>query len=164
VIEDGIACAYLAGHPDDAARWIEGKINPQYGDMAAAVMKTSAEKDDPSEAAGWERADLVLRQMRRILDDMSHANPARFKFVRTAEGYLLYPFFDRDALQLVVYFAGHALVQVMTFARRLLEEYGKDVPKCNAEALRGRWSSALDRISDAAEEWTASTRPVAPTS
>jgi hypothetical protein len=157
LIDDGVACAYLAGHPKKAALWIEGKISPKYGDMASAVMKTSAEKDDPSEAAGWQRADTALREMRKILDDMSHANPARFKFVRTAEGYLLYPFFDRDALQLVAYFAGHALVQVLTFARKLLADYGKEVPKCNTEVLRERWTSELDRISAAAAAWAAST-------
>jgi hypothetical protein len=149
LIEDGIACAYLAEHRDEAAKWRHGQIELRYGDMAAAVMEAHAQRDDeetPGEGAGWRRLGLVLRQVRRMLDDMSHANPARIPFVLTEHGYQLYPFFDRDALRACAWFGLAGLLQMLFFTRKWLRDYSKAVPACNSDDLRTRIKAVLDEL------------------
>lgn len=141
LVEDGIACAYLAENPDKAARWISGTIDPKYGEMAASVIEAHARRDEarnPTEREAWVRADTAMREQRRILDDLSHAHPERLKFVRNTRGYQLYPLFDRDALRLVAYFALTGLSQMLFFTRARLKRHGRVAPNCNIEELETR--------------------------
>ncbi len=149
LIEDGVACAYLAEHPDEAARWIDGAIDPKYGDMAADVIETHARREEPSapaEAEAWRASGNTLRTMRQILDDMSHANPSRFPFVRTARGYQLYPVFDAGALRLAAWFGMLGLFQMLFFGRVRLRYHGRAAPPCNSPELRQRMITALDAL------------------
>ena len=117
--------------------------------MAKAVIEAHAERDEMEtrgEGESWRRAGDVLRQARKILDDMSHANPARIAFVLKAQGYELYPFFDRDTLRVTVYFGLLGLFQMLFFTRKRLRDYGKTIPPCNSDALRDRMVALLDDL------------------
>ena len=147
LIEDGIAAAYLIERPDHAAKWRRGQIDLRYGDMAAAVMEAHERRDEeqaPGEGAAWRRMSDALRETRKMLDDMSHANPARIQFVLKAHGYELYPFFDRDALRSAVWFGVPGLSQMLFLTRKLLDQYGKAVPLCSSDEFRRRLVTVLD--------------------
>lgn len=164
LIEDGIACAYLMERPDQAVRWRRREIDPKYGDMAKAVIEAHAARED-AEVAGegesWRRFGEVLRKLRQILDDMSHANPARISFVLTSRGYELYPFFDRDALRATAWFGLLGLAQMLFFTRKRLGHHGKPVPPCSTDALRQRISSVIDDL-EATESTSAAPDESAP--
>lgn len=149
LIEDGVACAYLQEHPEHAARWRRREIELKYGDMANAVIDAHAARDEaqtPGEGDAWRHAGEVLRQMRQILDDMSHANPARIAFVLTERGYELYPFFDRITLRTTTWFGLIGLFQMLFFTRTRLRDYAKAIPTCNSDVLRERMVQLLDDL------------------
>jgi hypothetical protein len=155
LIEDGIACAYLAEHPEHAARWRRREIELKYGDMANAVIEAHAkrnEEETPGEGDAWRRGGIVLRETRKILDDMSHANPARIAFVLTERGYELYPFFDRESLLATTWTGLLGLFQMLFFTRKTLRDYGKAIPSCNSDALRARMVAVLEQMHQAASD------------
>lgn len=155
LIEDGIACAYLAERPEEAEKWETGGPTPKYGDMASAVIAVHGARDEmvkPGQREEWRRAGEHLREMRQILDDMSHANPARFPFIFTKRGYQLYPFFDAPSLHIVTYFALLGLVQVLSFTRHWLERYGRTAPPCNTDRTRERMVKIVDRLNEEARQ------------
>lgn len=149
LIEDGVACAYLAEFPTDAQRWRRAEFAAQYGDMARKVINAHAERGEdegPAEAAAWRRIGDVLRATHTRLNDVSHANPARMVFVRKAHGYELYPFFDREIFRAASWFGLVGMAQLVSFPRKRLVLRGKVVPACNSDALHERISAALDEI------------------
>lgn len=153
LIEDGIACAYLAEHPDHAAKWRRREIDLKYGDMAKAVINAHAKRDEeqtPGEGDAWRRGGEVLREIRKVLDDLSHANPARISFVLTERGYELYPFFDRGSLRATTWTGLLGLFQMLFFTRMRLGHYGKTIPACNSDALRDRMVAVLEQLQEAA--------------
>lgn len=159
LIEDGIACAYLVEHPDHAARWRRREIELKYGDMAKAVIEAHAKRDEektPGEGEAWRRGGEVLRHIRKILDDLSHANPARIAFVLTERGYELYPFFDRGSLRATTWTGLLGLFQMLFFTRMRLGHYGKPIPSCNSDALRDRMVALLEQLQESAANPTAS--------
>jgi hypothetical protein len=146
LIEDGIACAYLVEFPEHAARWRRQDIDLKYGDMARRVIDAHAqrgEKDTPGEAAAWRHVGDVLREIRNLLDDVSHANPARINFVVKDHGYELYPFFDRFALRATAWFGLVGLVQMVSFTRKRLDHHGRAVPPSNSDELHDRIAASL---------------------
>lgn len=149
LIEDGIACAYLAEHLNKAARWSRGEIDLKYGDMAKAVFDAHAKRDEaqsPGEGAAWLAGGEVLRQTRKLLDDMSHANPARITFALTPRGYELYPFFDRDSVRATTWVGLIGLTQMLFFTRKTLRDYGKTIPARNTDELRERMVTLFDEL------------------
>jgi hypothetical protein len=80
---------------------------------------------------------------------MSHANPARIKFVLTERGYQLYPFFDREALSVTTWYGLAGLLQMLFFSRKWLRDHDKTVPPSNSDELRARISAVMDDLEKA---------------
>lgn len=113
------------------------------------MIDAHAKRDDaaaPGQGAAWLRVGEILREARTTLDDLSHANPARIKFVLAARGYDLYPIFDRDARMATTWFGLVGLSQMLFFTRKRLDHYGKTVPNCNTDDLHGRIEALLKEL------------------